>query len=74
LPYRTICKPKESFLIHGGDVVRLKHAESGGYICVDDEFKAANGERKAYIRIFKGEDDMEQLSTNCLFEIELDSE
>jgi MIR domain len=22
--------------LHGGDVVRLKHAESGGYITVDD--------------------------------------
>ena len=25
------------FELHGGDVVRLKHAESGGYITVDDQ-------------------------------------
>lgn len=59
IPYRQFTNPKESFLLHGGDVIRLKHAESGGYICVDDELKSPNGERKAYVRIYKGEDDLE---------------
>lgn len=61
-------------MLHGGDVIRLKHAESGGYICVDDELRAPNGERKAYIRIYKGEDDLEFLTSNSLFEIELDND
>jgi hypothetical protein len=33
----------QEFEIHGGDVVRLKHAESGGYITVDDASSERNG-------------------------------
>ena len=31
------------YQIHGGDVVRLKHAESGGFITVDDQSTLRNG-------------------------------
>jgi len=35
-------------------VIRLKHAESGGFICVDEEIKLSTGEPQAYIRIYTG--------------------
>jgi hypothetical protein len=54
----------------------LKHAESGGYINIDDEGKLGNGEMQGYLRIYTGpqtgEDAEEQISTNSLFEIEID--
>jgi hypothetical protein len=63
-------------LIFGGNVVRLKHAESGGYICLDDEGKLASGDTQGYLRIYTGaqtgENADEHTSTNCLFEIEYD--
>jgi hypothetical protein len=63
-------------LIFGGSVIRLKHAESGGYICIDDEGKMPTGDQQAYLRIYTGpqtgEDADEQVSTNSLFEIEID--
>jgi hypothetical protein len=31
--------------IQGGDIVKLKHAETGGYLCIDDELKLKNGLR-----------------------------
>lgn len=63
-------------LIYAGNVIRLKHAESGGFICVDDEGKLSTGEQQAYLRVYTGpmtgEDADEQLSTNQLFELDLD--
>ena len=54
----------------------MKHAESGGYINIDDEGRLATGDMQAYLRIYTGpqtgEDVEEQISTNSLFEIEYD--
>lgn len=59
-------------LIFAGNVIRLKHAESGGFICIDDDGKLSTGETQAYLRIYSGpqtgEDADEQMSTNSLFE------
>jgi hypothetical protein len=52
------------FELHGGDVVYLKHAESGGCITVDDRSKERNGLQEAYVRVYHGNDEDEQLSTN----------
>jgi hypothetical protein len=49
--YRNNDDPYQSdFELHGGDVVRLKHAESGGFITVDDDSKEPNGLQEAYVR------------------------
>ena len=49
--YRNNDEPSlADFELHGGDVVRLKHAESNGYITVDDESKELNGLQEAYVR------------------------
>lgn len=77
-PYRQFYEEKiTNRLVFGGSVVRLKHAESGGYICIDDEGKLPTGELQAYLRIYTGsstgENADEQVSTNSLFEIEIDT-
>lgn len=36
---------KAMHFVFGGDVIRLKHAESGGYICLDDDGKLSTGEQ-----------------------------
>ena len=59
---------KEEFYLHGGDVVRIKHAESGGYLTVDEN--RGDGNYEAYIRNYRGADETEQFSTNQMFEIE----
>lgn len=59
---------KALHFVFGGDVIRLKHAESGGYICLDDDGKLSTGEQQAYLRIYTasmtGEDADENLTTN----------
>jgi len=60
----------EEFLLHGGDVVRIKHAESGGYITVDEGSQEKNGMKEAYVRVYKGSDASEIMTSNQLFEIE----
>ena len=63
-------KPKDvNKFIYSGDVIRLKHAETGGYLCYDDLSKKKPG-NPAYVRIFKGQDLNDQKTTNNLFEIE----
>jgi hypothetical protein len=54
-PYRQFYEEKiTNRLVFGGSVVRLKHAESGGYICIDDEGKLPTGDLQAYLRIYTG--------------------
>jgi hypothetical protein len=56
----------------------LKHAESGGFINIDDDGRLANGDIQGYLRIYTGpmtgEDADEQMSTNSLFEVEYDAD
>lgn len=61
---------KAEFELHNGDVVRLKHAESGGYITVDDSSQIRNGLQEAYVRVYHGQDIEEDQTTNQLFELE----
>lgn len=58
-----------SRFIFSGDVVRLKHAETSGYLCHDDQSKKKVGD-PVYVRIFKGTDEGDVHTTNNLFEIE----
>jgi hypothetical protein len=53
-------------MFNAGDVIRFKHAESGGWLTVDDEVQTKNNSRQAYVRVVKGQnkEDMEDLSTN----------
>ena len=63
-PYR------EDFVLHGGDIVRIKHAESGGFITVDDSKINDSGMVEAFVRIYNGMDPNEEFTTNQMFEIE----
>jgi hypothetical protein len=58
------------FELHGGDVVRLKHAESQGYVTVDENSQEQNDLQVAYVRQYHGNDDDEETTTNQLFELE----
>ena len=70
-PYRQTDEPQLADLeIHAGDVVRLKHAESGGYITVDDDGEVKNGLQVAYVRQYHGDDKDEDTTINQLFELE----
>jgi hypothetical protein len=56
--------------LHGGDIIRIKHAESGGFLTVDDSKAKEGTQVEAFVRIYSGEDDLEQFTTNQMFEIE----
>ena len=57
--------------IHSGDVIRLKHAESGGYLTYDSMSENPNiPGRPCYIRSYRGSDQADIVTTNSLFEIE----
>jgi hypothetical protein len=51
-------------------VVRLKHAESGGFITIDDQSKIRNGLQEAYVRVYSGLEPEENMTSNQLFEAE----
>jgi len=45
-------------------VIRLRHSETGGFITIDGESKKKNKVLEAYIRVYKGTDEMESTTTN----------
>ena len=51
-------------------MVRLKHAESGGFITVDDQSNLRNGLQEAYVRVYSGMEVEENTTSNQLFEVE----
>jgi hypothetical protein len=50
----------------------MKHAETSGYLCFDEHNKKPDNASKkaAYVRIYKGMDQFDKITTNSLFEIE----
>ena len=59
----------EEYYLYGGDIVRIKHAESGGYLTVEDK-KADQEQSEAYIRIHSEPDNDNSTTYHQLFEIE----
>ena len=51
-------------------MVRLKHAESSGFITVDDQSNLRNGLQEAYVRVYSGMEVEENTTSNQLFEVE----
>ena len=73
IPYRQINLLSDfTQFVYSGDVIYLKHAETSGIICQDEQSqsKAIGTEDPVYVRIYKGNDN-DVVTTNCLFEIEL---
>lgn len=68
--HRQVTKPKDEMqFIYSGDFIRLKHGETSGYLCFDDtSYKTPSN--NAYVRMYKGDDQLDTFTTNCLFEIE----
>lgn len=52
-------------------MIRLRHSETGGFITIDGQSKKKNKVLEAYVRVYKGTDEMESTTTNQLFEIEM---
>ena len=50
-------------------MIRLKHAETNGYLCFDD-ISIKKPAKHVYVRIYKGADQFDRTTTNNLFEIE----
>lgn len=71
--YRQFTRYQRKNFIFSGDLVRLKHAETAGYLCHDDVSKEQDGE-PIYVRVYKGQDEQDRFTTNNLFEIELHSD
>lgn len=44
--------------------MRLKHAESGGFITVDDQSSIRNGLQEAYVRVYSGLELEENITSN----------
>jgi len=56
-------------ILYSGQVIRLKHAESGGFICIDDECQVPlTTEPQGYLRIYTGssnrDNDDEAMTSN----------
>jgi len=67
--YRQIVVNTENKILYSGDVIRLKHAETNGYLCYD-EISNRKPAKNVYVRIYRGLDDNDKITTNSLFEIE----
>ena len=50
-------------------MIYLKHGETSGILCHDEQSTKRSGD-PAYVRIYKGNDDADIITTNNLFEIE----
>ena len=59
--------------IYSGDIIRLKHAETNGFLCFDD-ISVKKPAKHVYVRIYKGTDMLDKTTTNNLFEIEAHSD
>lgn len=57
-------------LLYSGDVISLKHAETAGLLCYDEQSEKRPG-NPVYVRIFKGQEVMENLTTHSLFEVQI---
>ena len=58
----------EAYYLYGGDIVRIKHAESGGYLTIDDSRPEEPVE--AYIRIQSEPESDDHTTFHQLFELE----
>lgn len=65
--YRQVQQPKHiNKFIFSGDVITLKHAETNGYLCYD-EFSASRVGDPVYVRVYKGQDPDNTLTSHNLF-------
>jgi hypothetical protein len=53
VPYRQFTRLQRQKFIFSGDLVRLKHAETAGYLCHDDMNQDQPGD-PVYVRVYKG--------------------
>lgn len=61
--------------LHGGDVVLLKHSESGGYITLDELSEDKENMLECYVRVSKSQtNELEITTANQLFELEKDTD
>ena len=71
LAYRHNEEPlEEARLLHGGDIVRIKHAESGGYLTVDENsqfsmFAKVTGWKHTFVYIMVQTQAKKQQPTKC---------
>ena len=71
-PYRSFASVKEEHIIKGGQVVRLQHSETSGYICSDDTDYNEDGLAEVFLWTYKGKHtDIEAITTQTLFELEI---
>lgn len=61
-------KHKIKFLF-SGDVILMKHAETNGYLCYDEQSHTRAGD-PAYVRIYKGNEMSNDITAHNLFAIE----
>ena len=59
-------------MIKGGQVVRLQHSETSGFICSDDTDYNQDGLAEVFLRTYKGKHtDCEAVTSMTLFELEI---
>lgn len=54
----------------GGDIVKIKHTEIGGHLCVDGSNDDSNF-ITCFVRKYRGTNPIEESDSNCLFELEI---
>jgi len=70
--YTTYADDLQKFL-KGGDIVRIRHTEKNAYIFSEGSNKTSDGLPIAMLRKYRGKMDLEEKTSNDLFEIELNA-
>lgn len=71
-PYRNFENQYDTSTIKGGQVVRLQHSETGAYVSSDDHDFTNDGLAEVFLWNYKGKSgDIESVTTNSLFELEI---
>ena len=73
MPFRNFENVYETSTIKGGQVIRLQHSETGANVSSDDLDFTNDGLAEVFLWHYKGKgnDDLESITTNSLFELEI---
>ena len=56
--------------IKGGDIVKIRHTEIGGDLCIDGSLESKQNGPLWFVRRYRGNDFLEEKNSNWLFEVE----
>ena len=63
---------ERSQYLNGGDIIRLMHTESEGFLAADLNYDQSDNDPEVYIRQYLGSHEEERKSISSLWEIEIE--